>query len=112
MSLRTQIAALLGTLLTLLIGSTYAIHMLVVMPTFRQLEQQDAERDLDRCRDAIGRDIELLSHSVLDWSAWDAVYDYVESRNKEFEASTLYDEVYEHAHVNCLCILNRDHQLV
>ncbi|MDA1178365.1 MAG: hypothetical protein O2931_06140, partial [Planctomycetota bacterium] len=112
MSLRTQVAALLGVLLLVLTATTYSVQRIVVMPTFARLETQAAERDLDRCRDAIGRDIQLLSHSALDWSAWDSVYDYAKTKNNEFESSSLNDEVFQHAHINCLLILGSYHKIV
>lgn len=112
MSLRSQIAVLLSVLLVALMVTTYTVHTLVVMPAFAKLERDAAERDLDRCRDALERDIQLLSHSTLDWSAWDDVYEYIETRDKQFEQSTLNDESFEHAHVNLLSILNESHQLV
>lgn len=42
-------------------AATYAVQVLVVMPAFAKLEHQGAERDIDRCVDGLGRDLELLS---------------------------------------------------
>lgn len=55
MSLRSQIAVLLSVLLVSLMVTTYTVHTLVVMPAFAKLERDAAERDLDRCRDAVDR---------------------------------------------------------
>lgn len=112
MSLRSQIAILLTGLSMAFAAATYAVQVLVVMPAFAKLEHQGAERDIDRCVDGLGRDLELLSRLALDWSAWDETYQFVEDRNEEFRESTLNEEAFEHAHVNFLCLLNSEQKIV
>ncbi len=112
MSLRSQVVILLLLLSLGFVAMTYGVQTLVVMPTFADLERKEALRDLDRCANAIGRDIELLSHSTLDWSAWDDMYQYVEDRNARFLESTLNQEAFRAANVNLLAVLDQNHRVV
>lgn len=112
MKLRSQIALLLAGLGCFFVFLTYGIQQWVVMPAFTKIERKRAERDLNRCLDTIDRELELLAHATLDWSAWDDLYQFVEDRNSRFESSTLTNDSFEHANMNLLCILNSKHERV
>lgn len=112
MSLRNQTAILLIGLSIAFVISTYAVQVLVVMPAFAKLEQQAAERDVDRCIDAINRDLEGLSNTANDWASWDDSYQYVEDHNEEFAKGNLIDEAFSNTHINLICILDTKRRIV
>ncbi len=112
MSLRTQIAALLLALSAALVAMTYAVQSLVVMPAFEDLERQAAVRDVNRCVDGLMRDIDTLSNIANDWSAWDDSYQYVVDHNEEFAKGNLVNEAFSSTHINLICILDKDRQIV
>jgi len=112
MSLRNQTAILLIGLSLAFVISTYAVQVLVVMPAFAELEKQAAERDVDRCIDAIHRDLEGLSNTANDWASWDDSYQYVEDHNEAFVKGNLIDEAFSNIHINLLCILDKQRRIV
>lgn len=55
----------------------FANQRLIVFPSFLSLERSEAEKDMERCVNAVRREIEHLDKFVLDWSAWDHTYEFV-----------------------------------
>jgi sensor domain CHASE-containing protein/HAMP domain-containing protein len=112
MSLRSQIASLLIVLSITFVATTYAVQVLVVMPAFADLEQLSALRDVDRCVNAVQRDLEALSNTVNDWAAWDASYQYVQDHNETFAKENLVDESFSNTRINLICILDTNRNIV
>ncbi len=112
MSLHRQIAILLIALTIALIAGTYAVQTLVVMPTFAELERQWASRDVERCIDAIQRDIESISNVANDWGSWDDSYEYVQNRNESFAKGNLIDESFSNTRLNLICLLDVNRNII
>jgi two-component system NtrC family sensor kinase len=112
MSLRYQIAGLLIVLSMVLVATTYAVQAWVVMPAFAELERQGADRDIRRCIQAIERDIEGLSNTANDWASWDDSYQYVQDHNETFAKANLVDEAFRNTHINLICILDTNREVV
>lgn len=68
---------------------SYAIHRLVVFPSFIRLERGEARKDMESCREALQREIHHLDTLVHDWAAWDDTYRFVEDVNPEYIESNL-----------------------
>ncbi|WP_425614081.1 CHASE4 domain-containing protein [Anatilimnocola sp. NA78] len=112
MSLRRQITILLIATTLAFIAGTYAIQQLVVMPTFAELERQAAQRDVERCVEAINRDIESISNVANDWGTWDDSYQYVQDRNLSFARSNLIPESFGNTRLNVICFLDTNRELI
>lgn len=112
MSLRKQTAFLLIGLSIAFVCSTYAVQVLVVMPAFAELELQSAERDVDRCLDAIKSELEEINNTANDWGSWDDLYQYVEDKNESFARANLTAESFSNTHKNLICILDTKHRVV
>lgn len=112
MSLRNQIISILTVLTVVLVITTYSVQTHVILPAFEKLERQAAVADINRCTAAIDREVELLSLFCCDWSAWDDVYKFAADRNEEFIQSNLKDNAFEISHVNLICILNPQNEIV
>lgn len=112
MSLRKQTAFLLIGLSIAFVISTYAVQVLVVMPAFAELELQGAERDVDRCLDAIKSELEEINNTANDWGSWDDLYQYVEDQNESFAKANLTAESFSNTHKNLICILDTKHRVV
>ncbi|MGE0757086.1 MAG: CHASE4 domain-containing protein [Pirellulaceae bacterium] len=112
MTIRRQLATLLVALSLAIVFATYAIQTWIVMPAFVEIERQGATRNMDRCLDALHRDVEHLSNLVKDWSAWDDTCRYLADRNENYHKSNLNKEAFDHAHVNLICLLDTDHRIV
>ena len=112
MSLRSRVAALLVALSVALVGIMYSTQQWVVMPTFVDIERMAAELNVNRCVEALRRDLQSLADTTSDWAYWDDTYRYVYDRNEQYEHVNLSDNAFLNARLDLICILDNDRQLV
>ena len=112
MSLRSRVAALLVALSVALAGIMYSTQQWVVMPTFVDIERMAAELNVNRCVEALRRDLQSLADTTSDWAYWDDTYRYVYDRNEQYEHVNLSDNAFLNARLDLICILDNDGQLV
>ncbi len=89
MRLKTKIIGILLIILSLYAGLSYGIQRLAVFPSFLALERMLAERDLNRCIEALRRELHHLDLVAHDWAAWDDMYHFLAERHPEFIESNL-----------------------
>ncbi|MBI4881689.1 MAG: response regulator [Planctomycetes bacterium] len=65
------------------------IERSVVMSGFRELELDRAQMNVERCVEAIKREMHHLDLLVVDWACWNDTYQYVEDRNEAYEQANL-----------------------
>lgn len=112
MSLRSRIAWLLVGLSIALVVTMYAVQLLVVMPTFVDLERSEAERDVSRCVDALKRELESISNMTNDWASRDDGYQFAKDHNAKFQAANLVDESFSNSHLNLIGFVDLERRLV
>ena len=84
MNIRAKVISLLAMLFVLLIGSEIAVQREIVMPSFAELERDDAKVSMKRIDYALDVSLETLARSAADWGDWDEVYRYVQRPNADF----------------------------
>jgi two-component system, NtrC family, sensor kinase len=84
----------------------------VVEPSFERLERQEAVKDLDRCTDAIHREIFSLSIFVRTWSAWDDAYQFLQDHNQPFIQSNCPPETFTNNNLNLIWFIDESGKLV
>jgi sensor domain CHASE-containing protein/anti-sigma regulatory factor (Ser/Thr protein kinase) len=89
MSIRTKVISLLALVFALLILLEIAVQNQILMPSFADLEREDARTSMRRIRYALDSSLEALEVSAADWGNWADLYHYVASPNPEFLASNL-----------------------
>jgi len=107
-SLRSKTLLIILAVVLLSGGLNYAIQRLVGSPSFVALEQEEAKKDMERCAEAIRREIHHLDALVHDWAAWDDTYAFVKDRNKAFVESNVTSSVFEDQRLNILSIFDLD----
>ena len=112
MSLRSRVAALLVALSVALVGIMYSTQQWVAMPTFVDIERMAAELNVNRCIEALRRDLQSLADTTSDWAYWDDTYRYVYDRNEQYEHVNLTDDTLLNARLNLICLLDNDHRLI
>lgn len=95
-----------------LAGIMYAAQEWVVMPTYVDIENAAAERNVHRCVSALRRDLYSLANMTNDWARWDDSYRYVYDRNEQFETTSLADETFASANLNLICYLDPDCNII
>src|SRR3984957_3919178 len=84
MNIRTKMISLLALLFAVLIVLEIAVQQRVLMPSFAQLEREDAETSMKRIESALDMTLEGLESMAGDWGNWADAYKFVQSPNAEF----------------------------
>lgn len=108
MKLKTKILGVLLAVLLLYGLLSYGIERFVVFPSFVLQERLEAEKDLNRCLEALRREIHYLDEFVHDWAAWDDAYEFVQNTNMDFIRSNLVRTTFIDNRLNVIMLLDPD----
>lgn len=75
--------------LTVVAGLAAVVADRLVLESFRSLERDDAQEDLERARLALDDEVADLDRLAKDWAHWDDTYAYVQGLDAGFEQSNL-----------------------
>ncbi len=106
MKLKTKILGVLLLVLVLYGVFSYGIQRLVVFPSYLKQERIEAEKDLNRCLEALKREIHHLDSFTHDWAAWDDSYEFVVDRNDEYIDSNLLSNTFIDNNLNIILFLD------
>lgn len=106
MSLRSKIFLILAVVVALYAAIDYGVQRWIVFPQFIALEQEEAQKDMVRCVEALRREIHHLDLEAHDWAAWDDTYEFVQDRNNEYIKANLNLESFKTANFNLIYIVN------
>lgn len=82
------LSAIAFSLLATALANFFVLKTLV-FPTFLELEQQAAARDVQRVMEAINSEIEDVDKTLWDYSSWDDSYRYAKGSYKSYPVSNL-----------------------
>jgi signal transduction histidine kinase/CheY-like chemotaxis protein len=88
------------------------ISQCVVFPGFKELQNDYAKKDIERCVQAIESEIRHLATISLDWSMWDDAYAFVQDRNQGFITSNLTSTILEQLKINAFYFYDADGNVV
>ncbi|MBI9074530.1 MAG: response regulator [Desulfatibacillum sp.] len=102
MKLRSKLLIiLLGCIV--LTGTTHSlIQHLVIYPQFQALEHREAEKDIQRCVQAIDTEVGHLKALCNDWASWDDTYEFLQSHSQDYLDSNLALETFVNAQLNAI----------
>jgi len=107
-SLRTKILAALTAVAAVFLVATWAIQEFTLLPSFRELEVEQARSNLARATEAIQKEVEHVNDFAGDWSGWDDTYRFIADGNQEFVKSNLESNVFREDSYDFLCFIRRD----
>jgi signal transduction histidine kinase/CheY-like chemotaxis protein/HPt (histidine-containing phosphotransfer) domain-containing protein len=84
MNIRTKIISLLALLFALMIVLEIAIQQRVLMPSFAQLERDEARTSMKRIDYALNAALGRLGFSAADWGNWADLYQFLQTPTAEF----------------------------
>jgi two-component system, NtrC family, sensor kinase len=108
MNIRTKMISLLALLFTVLIVLEISIQKQVLMPSFAELEREDAQTSMKRIDYALDTALENLELSAADWGNWADVYQFVQSRDAAFLATNITPVAMKQLKVNAILIVDRN----
>jgi two-component system NtrC family sensor kinase len=113
MNIRTKMISLLALLFAVLIVLEIAVQRQVLMPSFAELEREDAETSMKRIGYALDMTLESIESMTGDWGNWADAYQFVQSPNADFVNTNVTAASMKQLKVNAMLIvdLNGDYLL-
>ncbi len=113
MNIRTKMISLLALLFAVLIVLEIAVQRQVLMPSFAELEREDAETSMKRIGYALDMTLESIESMTGDWGNWADAYQFVQSPNVDFVNTNVTASSMKQLEVNAMLIvdLNGDYLL-
>lgn len=90
----------------------YFVQRFVIYPSFVELERNEAKKDIQRCVEALRREIYHLGIITDDWAAWNDTYHFVEHPNADYIESNLVVETFTDNRLNLIYFYNAIGQVV
>jgi class 3 adenylate cyclase/sensor domain CHASE-containing protein len=84
----------------------------ILQRSYSRLEQQDAQRNLQRADEVLAGDLMQMQSVTEDWAAWNDTYTFIEDRNPDYIESNLHKYAFESLQLNLLVLVNRDGEIV
>ncbi len=106
MNIRTKMISLLALLFAVLIVLEIAVQKQVLMPSFAQLEREDAETSMKRIGYALDMTLESMELSASDWGNWADLYKFVQSPNTAFIDANITPVAFKQLKVNAILIVD------
>jgi two-component system, NtrC family, sensor kinase len=108
MNIRTKMISLLALLFTVLIALEIAVQKQVLMPSFAELEREDAETSMRRIGYALDTTLDSLEVTAADWGNWADVYQFVQAPNAAFVNANITPVAMKQLKVNAMLIVDLD----
>lgn len=112
MKIRSKVTALLSAIFVILGVAAILVASYVVMPSFAQLERQDARTAMRRIDYALGMAIDRIAVSATDWGNWEDTYEFVDDHNPAYVTANLTRIGLRQLGVNVLLIVDRNGDVV
>ncbi len=112
MNIRTKMVSLLALLFVALIVLDVVLQNRALMPSFAELERDDAETSMKRIGYALEQTLDGLQLSATDWGDWQDVYGYVQSPNSDFVSTNITPNAIKQLQVNALLIVDLQGRVV
>ncbi|RPH41084.1 MAG: hypothetical protein EHM86_04635, partial [Desulfobulbaceae bacterium] len=103
---------LLAVLIPLFVAGDYFIRFHVILPSFAELEQQEAAKDIARCERAIKREIQHVGKLATDWAHWDDLYQYVSDGNMPFVESNFEWDTLVATGIHLMYVINKEGKII
>jgi two-component system, NtrC family, sensor kinase len=106
MNIRTKMISLLALLFAVLIVLEISIQKQVLMPSFAELEREDAQTSMKRIDYALDTTLESIESMTGDWGNWADAYQFVKSPNVEFVNTNVTAASMKQLKVNAMLIVD------
>jgi sensor domain CHASE-containing protein len=106
MNIRVKVISLLALLFAALIGIDIGVQRQILMPSFAELEREDAKVSMKRIEYALDLSLDTLALTAADWGNWEDAYRYVQTPNAEFVRANITPYALKQLQVNALMIVD------
>jgi two-component system, NtrC family, sensor kinase len=112
MTIRPKVIALVASMLVVLGVVQILVEQRILMPSFAELEHEDARTAMRRINYALDLTLERLTLSASDWGNWDDTYRFVVDHNPDFVRANVTTVGLKQLQVNAMLVVDADGNLV
>jgi sensor domain CHASE-containing protein len=112
MNIRTKVISLVAMLFVVLVAIEIAVQREILMPSFADLERDDAKVSMKRIDYALDGSLDSLQVTAADWGNWGDVYRYVQSPNEAFVRANITPVALKQLQVSAVMIVDLDGNVV
>jgi len=106
MNVRTKMISVLALLFAVLIVLDIGIQKLVLMPSFAELERDDARTSMRRIDNALNITLDNLEMNAADWGNWADAYKFVQGQNTEVVMTNITTAAVKQLQVNTIMLVD------
>ncbi|MCB1187835.1 response regulator [bacterium] len=106
LSLRSRIGLMLLLLVACFICIDYSLHTALILPKFNEYEKNQALERMQGVAAELQTQLRFMNRQNLDWSHWDATYDYIRGLPNEYEDENLSDDILNSLNLDLLAFLD------
>jgi two-component system, NtrC family, sensor kinase len=89
MKLRPKVILLITSFFVVLGVALLFVQQRILLPSFAELERDAARTDMERVKNSMARDLDLLYSMTADWGNWDATYQFMLDHHPGFIKSSM-----------------------
>jgi len=112
MNVRTKMISVLALLFAVLIVLDIGIQKLVLMPSFAELERDDARTSMKRIDNALNITLGNIQLNAADWGNWADAYKFVQGKNPEFVMTNITTAALKQLQVNTVMLVDLEGNVV
>src|SRR5580692_5589685 len=106
MNVRTKMISVLALLFAVLIVLDIGIQKRVLMPSFAELERDDARTSMRRIDNVLNMALDSLQLNGADWGDWADPYEFVQGRNLDFARINITAAALKQLQVNTVMLVD------
>lgn len=107
-----RLLGFLALLIALFVTGDYFLRFHMILPGFAELEQQEAAKNITRCKTAIAREILHIEKLSTDWAVWDDLYQYAVDGNEPFVTSNFQWDTLPTTGIHLIYVINSSGKIV
>jgi len=112
MSLKKRITIYISLSVLVLVGFIIIISKLIILDEFEQMERNSLQRDMERTKNIIDKEISNLSVTTRDYASWDDTYGFIINRNQEFIDGNIIEQTFTELNLNLMIFMNPEGKIV
>ncbi len=112
MTIRPKVIALVASMLVVLGVVQILVEQRILMPSFAELEHEDARTAMRRINYALDLTLERLALSASDWGNWDDTYRFVADHNPDYVRANVTAVGLKQLQVNAMLVIDADGNVV
>ena len=112
MTIRPKVIALVACMLTVLGAVQILVEHRILMPSFAELEHEDARTAMRRINYALDLTLDRLALSAADWGNWEDTYRFVVDHNPDYVRANVTTVGLKQLQVNAMLVVDVDGNFV